>query len=89
MTRIVQMQKTISMNTFRPDIWLLATMYNKNAKYISKHATLFMDGINPLRAEFFRGNINIYLHFMSLLHVDMAQVLKIISQVRPGLTYST
>ena len=46
-------------------------------------------GINPLRAKFFRGNINIYLHFMSLLHIDMAQVLKILPQVRPGPTYST
>ena len=45
--------------------------------------------INPLRATFFRGNINIYLHFMSLLHIDMTQVLKIVSQVRPGPTFST
>ena len=26
---------------------------------------------NPLRANFFRGNRNIYLHFMPFLHVDM------------------
>ena len=26
--------------------------------------------------NFFRGNINIYLHFMSSLHIDMTQVLK-------------
>ena len=44
---------------------------------------------NPLRANFFRGDINIYLHLMSLLHIDMIQVLKILLQVRPGLTYST
>ena len=31
--------------------------------------------INHLRAKCFRGSINIYLHFMSLLHIDMAQVL--------------
>ena len=36
----------------------------------------------------FRGNINIYLHFISLLHTDMTQVLKILPQVRPGPTYS-
>ena len=30
-----------------------------------------------------------YLHFISLLHIDKAQVLKIIPQVRPGPTYST
>ena len=44
--------------------------------------------LNPLRTKFFRGNINIYLHFMSLLHIDMTHVLKIDSQVRPGPTYS-
>ena len=45
--------------------------------------------LNPLRANFFRGNINIYLYFMSIPHIDMTQVLKILPQVRPGLTYST
>ena len=45
-------------------------------------------GDNPLRAKFSRGNINIYLHFMSLLHNDMTHVLKILPQVRPGPTYS-
>ena len=45
--------------------------------------------LNSLRAKFCRGNINIYLHFMSLLHIDMTQVLKILPQVTPGPTYST
>ena len=45
--------------------------------------------LNPLRAKLFRGNINVYLHFMSLLHIDMTQVLKILPQVTPGLTYFT
>ena len=27
--------------------------------------------INPLHAKCFWGNINIYLHFMSLLHIDL------------------
>ena len=45
--------------------------------------------INPLRAKFCRGNINIHLHFMSLLHNDMTQVLQILPQERPGPTYST
>ena len=31
---------------------------------------------NPLRATFFRVIINIYLQFMSFLHIDMAHVLK-------------
>ena len=40
--------------------------------------------INPLRAKFFRGNINIYLHFGSFLRIDMTQVLKILPQAREG-----
>ena len=44
--------------------------------------------IDSLRVKFCRGNINIYLHFMSLLHIDKTQVLKILPQVRPGPTYS-
>ena len=51
------------------------------------HVIAWVDCINPLRAKFFRGNINIYLRVMSLLHIDMTQVLKILHQVRP--TYST
>ena len=38
--------------------------------------------INPLRAKFFRVNINMYLHFMSFLHIGMTQVLKILPQIR-------
>ena len=45
--------------------------------------------INPLRANFFRGNMNICLHFMSFLQSDMTQILKILPQVRKGPTYST
>ena len=45
--------------------------------------------INPLRAKFFRGHINIYLHFMSILPIDFTQVLKILPRIREGPTYST
>ena len=43
---------------------------------------------NPLRAKLLRGIIYIYLYFMSLLHIDMTHILKILPQVRPGPTYS-
>ena len=45
--------------------------------------------INPLRAKFFRGNINIYLHFVSFLHIDKTQVFEILPQIRQDPTYST
>ena len=38
--------------------------------------------VNHLCAKFFTVNINIYLHFMSLLHIDMTQEVEILPQVR-------
>ena len=45
--------------------------------------------LNPLRANFFRGNINIYLHFLSFLHTDKTQVVEIPLWVRQWPAYST
>ena len=44
--------------------------------------------VNPLRAKLFKGNKNIYLHFMSFLHIDLTQVLRILPQLRAGSSYS-
>ena len=49
----------------------------------------FHKHINPLRAKFFRGSINIYLHFVSFLHIDTTQVVEILPQIRQEPTYST
>ena len=46
------------------------------------------DDFNPLRANFFRGNINIYLHFVSYLHIDRTKVVEILPQIRQESTYS-
>ena len=40
-------------------------------------------------AKLFRGNIYIYLHFVSYLHIDMMQVVEILPQIRQEPTYST
>ena len=45
--------------------------------------------INPLHAIFFRENINIYLHFISFLHINKTQVVEIPPWVRQGPAYST
>ena len=45
--------------------------------------------LNPLHAKFYRGNINIYLHFVSFLHIDIMQVVDIFPQIRQEPTYST
>ena len=44
-------------------------------------------GITPPRAKFFRGNIKIYLHCMSLPHIDMTQVVGIFLRVKQGLAH--
>ena len=44
--------------------------------------------INPLRAKFFRGNINICLHFLPFLHPNKTQVVEIPARVRQGPAYS-
>ena len=46
------------------------------------------NSLNPLRAKLFKGNKNIYLHFMSFLHIDLTRVLKILPQVGAGSAYS-
>ena len=50
---------------------------------------LLLISIYPLRAKFYRGNITIYLHFVSFLHIDTAQVVEILLWIRQELTYST
>ena len=45
--------------------------------------------LNPLRAKFFREDINIYLYFMSFLHINQTYVVEIPPPVRQGPDYST
>ena len=45
--------------------------------------------VNPLRAKFFRENINIYSHFMSFLHINKTQLVEIPTWVRQEPAYST
>ena len=59
--------------------------HEKFHERIGTHYTFgpFCGGCNfhPLRAIFFSENINIYLRFMSFLHIDLTQVLKTLPQV--------
>ena len=45
-----------------------------HTQYNSYSNSSMILAINPLHAKFFRGNKNIYLHFMSFLHIDMTQL---------------
>ena len=62
-----------------------------NERIIMTHTLRFIweVGFNPLRAKFFRGNINIYLHFVSFHHTDTTQVVEILPEIRQESTYST
>ena len=42
-----------------------------------------------LIARLFKGNVNIYLHSISLCHIDTTLVVEILPHVRQGPTYST
>ena len=44
--------------------------------------------VKHLHAIFFREDRSICLHFMSFFHIDMTQVVEILSQVRQELIYS-
>ena len=61
----------------RPDE-KVSTGFEKYCTYVC----IVLRQINPLRAKFVRVNINMYLHFMSFIHINMAQVLKILPQIR-------
>ena len=45
--------------------------------------------LSALRVNFCRGNINMYLHFMSFLHTNMPKIIEILPSIRAGLTYFT
>ena len=59
------------------------------AKKILNESFRCQPNVNPLRAKFFREIINIYLHFMSFLHINKAQVVEIPPSVRQGSAYFT
>ena len=42
--------------------------------------------INPSRTKLLRGNINIYLHFVSFLYIDTTRVVEILPQIRQDWT---
>ena len=64
--------------------WLVIAI-NCNILHASaavKENGLHKHDLYPLHAKFFKGNINIYLHFVSFLHIDTTQVVEILPQIR-------
>ena len=64
---------------------ILLFLYLSQVWQIKRWATTklgLMFNVNPLRAKFFKGNINIYLHFVSFLHIDTTQVVEILPEIR-------
>ena len=63
-----------------------------DAHFLTRSQTgrLFINvDFNSLRADFFRENINIYLHFVSFLHIDTTREVEIPPQIRQEPTYFT
>ena len=62
-----------------------------SGQVVLRQGIKIVEDANSLRAKFFTGNINMYLHFMSFLHIDMPKipVIEILPRIRPGLTYFT
>ena len=62
----------------------IITLIKHVESFLPEHMTIqfWYENLDPLHAKFFRGNKNIYLFFMSFLHIDMTQVVEILPQVR-------
>ena len=68
--------------------WL--NMFNSSLQvFVFVTNIVLLNHINPLCAKFFRGNINIYLHFVLFLHIDATQEVEIFPHIRQEPTYST
>ena len=75
LSTIIDNSTTTEQSTMKPNLYFMG------------HATVGHDKhfiINPLQAKF---SEDIILHFMSFIHIDMTQVLKILPKVREGPTY--
>ena len=71
----------------RKTIWQFpAGLAATTAQFVSSDFSLIN---NPLCAKCFIGNIQMYSQFISLLHTDMTQVVKILLYGRQKFTYST
>ena len=73
-----------------PAVWLWYQMCDFQmhcSVYFHEHFAIAI-AFNSLCAKFFRGNINMYLHFMSFLHTDMPMIIEILPHIRAGLTNS-
>ena len=83
--KIIQAKKLMIRIQFQQDYFFAAIKSLRFAlPELLEHFTF-----NSLRANFFRGNINMYLHFMSFLHTGMPKIIEILPRIRPGLTYFT
>ena len=78
------------LHLLRPGTPVLGVIFNKYLIFeFSTGNSFLLLGLNPLRAKFFRENINIYFHSMSFLHTNKTNVVEIPPRVRQGPAYST
>ena len=72
--------------------------YNKQKVYHEKlcyhrvYETSWFHLPVPIKTRYvlnYKGNINMYLHFVSFLHIDTTEIVDILPQIRQEPTYST
>ena len=71
-----------------PSSWWLPDTMQPIRKSSVARISLIHNSMVCLRAKFFRRNINMYLHFVSFLHIDATQVVEILPQIKQEPTYS-
>ena len=84
-----QYDKVVKLTTFCFQCLCQIPLYPIKSTHGSVVLCFVWGSINSLRAKFFRGNMSIYLHFMSFLHTNKTQVVEIPPRVRQGPAYST
>ena len=60
---------------------VVVTQYNwknNNTGVVKHNNDIDRGSINPLDTKLFRRNMNMYLQFISFLHIDMAQVVELL-----------
>ena len=69
--------------------WVKVAPSSTDILLLLEYSSFSITKVNSLHAKFFRGNINMYLHFVSFIHTDMPKIIEVLPRIRAGLTYFT
>ena len=69
--------------------WWFGTPLRPLWRHCNEPLLICVGLFKPLRTKFARGNVKMYLQFISFLHTDMTKVVDILSHIRQEFTYPT